>query len=90
MRKPYTFHIEITDTFGGEANYCWKREYRVKASSPRGAITQIAKAQGAGWNKTHGDFDQTRYDIDGACICAFVSYVDSGESIYDDVPYLIA
>jgi len=88
MRKQSTFHIAITDTFGGEANYTWKREYRIKASSPRGAITQLAKSQGAGWRKVYGDFDTSRYDLDGACVCAFVSYVDSGESIFNDVPFL--
>jgi hypothetical protein len=32
-----TYKIEVTDTFGGEANYCWVSRYTVKAKSIRGA-----------------------------------------------------
>ena len=83
-----TYHIEITDTFGGEANYAWKREYRVRASSIRGAIQVLARKDGAGWKVDYTCFDSARYNMQGACICAFVDYVDDGESIFDDVPFI--
>ena len=86
--KLNTYHIEITDTFGGEANYSWKREYRVRASSIRGAIQVLARKDGAGWKAEYVGAGHSRYDMQGACICAFVDYVDDGESIYNDVPFI--
>lgn len=74
--KLSTYHIEITDTFGGEANYCWKREYLVKASSARGAIGILARKDGAGWRKAWDDGMTARYDLQGACVCAFVTFAE--------------
>lgn len=71
-----TFHIEITDTFGGEANYCWKKNYLVKATSPRGAIASLARHEGAGWRMAWDSGDTVRYDLRGAAVCAFVMYLD--------------
>jgi len=45
--------IEITDTFGGEANYCWARRFTVKAKSIRGAVNKFAREHGGGW-RVHG------------------------------------
>jgi hypothetical protein len=48
--KTYTWQVELTDTFHGEANYCWVRKYQIEA--PAGArrrlIIQRAKAA-IGW-----------------------------------------
>ena len=88
MPKLDTYHIEVTDTFGGEPNYCWKREYRVRASSHLGAIRILARHDGGGWRREWDGGDTVRFNLSGACICAFVSYVDSGESIFDDVPFI--
>ena len=88
-RKPLnTYHIEITDTFGGEANYSWKREYLVKAVSILGAVQKLSRSQGAGWEVDYSSFDSARYNLAGACVCCFVSYVHPGESVYADVAYL--
>jgi len=70
------FHIEITDTFGGEANYSWKRTYLTKAKSAQGAITKLAKHYGAGWRKEWDSGDTVRYNLQGACVCCFVSWLD--------------
>jgi len=86
--KLNTYHIEVTDTFGGEANYSWKREYMVRARTMRGAIQVLARKDIPGWSKVYGDFDNARYDLSGACVCCFVTYVDPGESIYADVPFI--
>jgi hypothetical protein len=70
------YHIEVTDTFAGEANYAWKRDYLVEAVSNRGAILAFARSEGGGWRK---DFDiggVARYNMKGACICAFVMEAD--------------
>lgn len=39
--------IEVTDTFGGEANYCWVKRGATKAKSRRGLIK--AAKDLAGW-----------------------------------------
>jgi hypothetical protein len=36
----YTYNAEITDLFGGNANYGWVRRYEIKAKNFRGAITE--------------------------------------------------
>jgi len=68
------FNIEITDTFGGEANYCWVERFTVDASSILGAVQKIAREHGAGWRKEYDTGDMARYNLQGACICIFVEY----------------
>lgn len=70
----HKFNIEVTDTFGGEANYSWVRRYTCKAKSLRGAIQWLARNHGAGWIKDCDTGDMARYNLSGACICAFVTY----------------
>lgn len=40
------YHVEYTDTFGGEANYSWVRRVRFNApaDAPRSTIVRRAKA----------------------------------------------
>ena len=40
-------HIEVTDTFGGEANYCWVKRGTTRAQSRRGIIRAVKDL--AGW-----------------------------------------
>lgn len=40
------YFIEMTDTFGGEANYCWVNRFIVSASSPRGAMRRVCARTG--------------------------------------------
>jgi hypothetical protein len=68
-----TFKIEVTDTYGGEANYSWVRRYEYKASSPRGAIQMLAREHGAGWRQAFDTGDTVRYNLAGCCICCFVT-----------------
>jgi len=65
------YKIEITDTFGGEANYSWVRRYLVKAKSELGAVNVIAKNHGAGWRKDYPG----RYNLKGAAVCMFVDWI---------------
>lgn len=67
------YFIEITDTFGGEANYSWVTRHKVKAKSPRGAIIRINRHSGLGF-RISGDYgDCKRYDSNSGATCAFVS-----------------
>lgn len=72
MKKQYTFKVEVTDTFGGEANYSWVRRYTFKAKSFQGAITMLAKEYGGAWRKTIECGDYAQYKAQGACITAFI------------------
>jgi len=40
-------NIEVTDTFGGEANYCWVKRGTTRAQSRRGIIRAVKDL--AGW-----------------------------------------
>ena len=70
------FTIEITDTFGGEANYSWVRRYECTAKSMRGAITWLGRNYGSGWCKEIECGDYAQYKMRGACITAFIHYAD--------------
>ena len=71
-----TFLIEITDTYGGEANYSWVKRWLVKANTERGAISKLARREGGGFRLDWNSGDTARYNLKGACVCAFVSYLD--------------
>lgn len=70
------YQIEVTDTFGGEANYSWVRRYTYDAKSALGAVQKLAREHGSGWRKAYiaGD-DMVRYDLKGSCVCCFVDWV---------------
>jgi hypothetical protein len=70
------YHIEVTDTFSGEANYTWKRDYIVDAVSIHGAMLAFARSEGAGWRIDYEIGGCARYNLKGACICAFVTEVE--------------
>lgn len=42
------YHIEVTDTFGGEANYCWVKRGTTRATTRRGLIEAAKRL--AGWD----------------------------------------
>lgn len=69
------YFIEMTDTFGGEANYCWVNRFIVSASSPRGAMRKVAKKTGFAVRSVGCD----RWDAVGACVCYFVEWIDAAD-----------
>jgi hypothetical protein len=69
-----TYLVEETDTFDGDAYYSWVKHTRVSATSKLGAIRVYARNTGVGWRKSWDDGTTTRYDLQGACICAFVTF----------------
>ena len=69
------YFIEMTDTFGGEANYCWVHRFIVSASSPRGAMRKVAKKTGFAVRSVGCD----RWDAVGACVCYFVERIDAAD-----------
>ena len=73
------FFVEMTDTYGGEANYSWVWRYMVSAKSMLGAIRKVTRETGYPARKDFDCSDTARYNVPGACICYFVSYSDGRE-----------
>lgn len=67
------YNVEITDTFGGEANYSWVKRYTISAKSMRGAICKLARLYGDGWRLDYTTGDMARYNLKHACICLFIT-----------------
>lgn len=70
------FYIEITDTFGGEANYSWVTRHVIRAKSVRGAMAALARRSGLNWRKVSDYGDSVRYNSKAGATCAFVEYFD--------------
>ena len=71
------YDIEMTDTFGGEANYCWVRRASIEAPCTSTSAMLVRRAQRAlgitGRHKTTDWGDLIRLDLTGACICVFIT-----------------
>lgn len=72
--------IEVTDTFGGEANYSWVKRFTVAdkpGESDLSAMRRVKRAAGLNGVRcrvTSYGGHEWRLDVVGACICAFVSW----------------
>jgi hypothetical protein len=77
-RKTEFYFVEMTDTFGGDANYSWVHRFKVRASSPRGAILKAARETGYSGRirKAWDSGDSSRHDVTGAAICFFTQWFD--------------
>ena len=62
------FFIEITDTFGGEANYSWVTRHIIRAKSERGAICALSRRSDISWHSVGCE----RYDSKSGATCAFI------------------
>ena len=69
------YQIEITDTYGGEANYSWVTRYTIEAKSQHGAICKLARQYGSGWRLDFNTGDVARYNLKNAAICLFINEV---------------
>lgn len=71
---PFWF-IEVTDTFGGEANYSWARRFKVYGKTERHALRRWSPHEGYAGRLRCVDrtCNYLRYDVRGAAICVFVS-----------------
>ena len=61
------FYFEVTDTFGGEMNYCWLHRYIINATTERGAISKLARHTGLKFK-----FNGIHYKAQKACIASYV------------------
>lgn len=66
------YFIEVTDTFGGEANYSWATRHVIKAKSLRGAVNALSRRSGISWHSVGCN----RYDSKSGATCAFIEEFD--------------
>ena len=73
-------YVEMTDTLNGEANYSWVKKMYIttESSSMRTILKEIRNhfelgsvKMRKGWNSG----DTVRYDLDGCCICIFITFM---------------
>lgn len=82
MKMKEIFFVEVTDTYGGEANYSWVHRFKVHANTERGAMRKVANKMGyvGGTRKDWDTGDMSRWDWRRAAVCAFVEgYTDQAE-----------
>jgi hypothetical protein len=72
------YYVELTDTFGDDANYSWVNRFLVTASTMRGAIRKVSKETGYPAKMDYSG-EVTRYNVPGCCMCYFVSYAEGNE-----------
>jgi len=73
--------VEITDTFGGEANYSWVTRHIIVAKSIRGVLQKLSKASGVHWRGVGGG----RWDSRSGATCAFVELFDEDDHRHLDI-----
>lgn len=87
------YKVEVTDTFGGEANYCWVHRHRIEVSEKEERAfgnnpgkrnrTLVRRAKALeGWTGHRCEVDANGYDTitvrpRGAAMVMFIDYDDS-------------
>jgi len=66
------YFIEVTDTFGGDANYSWATRHCIKAKSLRGAVNALSRRSGISWHSVGCN----RYDSKSGATCFFIEEFD--------------
>ena len=67
------FFVEITDTFGGEANYSWVTRLKVSAKNQRGACNKVSRYAGINFKIEYAG-EVSRYDSLSGATCYFIEY----------------
>lgn len=70
------YFVEMTDTFSGEANYCWVNRFIVSASSHRGAMRRVCARTGDRVRCEDRYNDPQTWDSTIGCIRYFVEWID--------------
>ena len=70
------YYIEMTDTYGGEANYCWVNRFIVSASTPRGAMRKVCARTGDRVQCVDRYNVPQTWDSTIGCIRYFVEWID--------------
>ena len=71
------YYFEMTDTFGGDLNYCWLHRFVVESVSIRGAVSKISKEVGFNFKNTGLHFKAKK-----ACVALYE--LDIGQEVTQD------
>lgn len=71
--------IEVTDTFGGEANYSWVTRHVINADTMRAAVNRFSRQSGMHWHCTDKYAEDKRYDSASGATCYFISPLDADD-----------
>lgn len=74
------YDVEFTDTFAGEANYCWVRRAMVDGKTPRAVMRAAKRAMGLSGvrGKTEVYSGMVRFTPYRSATTMFVHYHDCG------------
>jgi hypothetical protein len=75
------YFVEMTDTFGGEANYCWVNRFIVSASTPRGAMRRVTTRTGDKVYCADRYNEPQTWDSSIGCIRYFVEWIDDARIV---------
>ena len=73
------YYAELTDTYGGEANYSWVTRFSLDAKSDLGAIQKLSRNIGMNFRKDWDDGDTVRYNSKSGAMCLFLSAWDDDQ-----------
>jgi hypothetical protein len=80
------FFVELTDTYGGEANYSWVSRFKVHAASIVSAVRKVSRETGLNFRFDYSTGDFARYNSKSSATCLFVSsYEDQAEHLFNVV-----
>jgi len=78
------YKVEVTDTFGGQANYCWVHRYTLEFNNEDPPTREIVRAakKAEGWTgmrcDTYDNGDQIEVRPRDMCQVMFINWVDDG------------
>lgn len=79
MKNKNSYFVEMTDTYGGEANYSWVNRFVVSANTVRGAMRKVTNETGYYTRKDYETGEMSRYSTKSGGVCFFVEESDGTE-----------
>ena len=73
------YYIEVTDTYGGEANFSWVTRHIIKAKTLLGAVQRFSKLSGMSWHCVDSYCEPKRFDSRSGATCYFIQGIDAEE-----------
>jgi len=68
-----TYFFEMTDTFGGEKNYCWIKRFKVTAKSYTHAVSKVSRETGYHFRNIARQYDMKEWKAKKACVVLYES-----------------
>ena len=78
-----TFYFEMTDTFGGDLNYCWLTRFAINAKNLKGALIKLSKETGFNFRN-----NGLHYKAKHACVAAYELDFCHAEYVLENTDWL--